>query len=159
MRGRRPVPNAVKLLNNNPGHRPLNGDEPQHDLIDPACPEDLTDPAARAEWERLIGTLTSRGHVTTVDRSVLLAYCEKYGQWRALEAAARGAPLIVTSPNGFPTPSPVFNMANKAFTLMLRAAVELGITPSSRSRIIATRPKDDRADAFATFQRALRPVK
>lgn len=160
MRGRRPVPNALAMVNNNPGRRPLNTREPKHPPLDHACPDELTDPQARAEWDRLVAALTTTGHITRVDRSTLLAYCHKYGQWLELETAARTQPVLiirraVTTTN--PAFLSTFNAAHRAFTAMMRAACELGITPSSRSRIVATTPTDDPADAFAAFQRALRP--
>lgn len=156
MRGRKPTPTAVKLLHNNPGRRPLNTDEPAHDPIDTTCPTELTHPKARAEWARVIDALTSTGHVTTVDRATLIGYCLKYGQWQALEETAAQHPFLVRAPSGYPIPNPAIGMANKAFALMLKAAVELGITPSSRSRIIAQAAESE--DEFTAYQKRRRGV-
>jgi P27 family predicted phage terminase small subunit len=82
--------------------------------------------------------LAATGQVTIVDRSILMGYCQKYAQWQKLEAEAAKRPAIVASPNGYPIPNPYAGMANKAFGLMLKAASELGITPSSRSRVKIT---------------------
>jgi P27 family predicted phage terminase small subunit len=154
VRGRKPTPTALKLLRNNPGRRPLNQAEPRHGAIDHAVPRQLVDPEAAAEWERVIETL-SQGHVTTVDRAVLIAYCTHWARWQALETEASKHPFIVRSPNGYPIPNPALGMANKAFSLMLKAAVELGITPSSRSRIMLAEHEDTPRgrDEFSAFQR------
>jgi P27 family predicted phage terminase small subunit len=152
MRGRKPIPTAVKLLRNNPGRRPLNDDEPIHDAIDVTCPDDLVDPVARAEWDRVAVILRDCGQVTVVDRATLIGYCLKYAQWKALEREARLHPFLVRSPSGYPIPNPALGMANKVFGLMLKAAAELGITPSSRSRVSVQLPEG--ADAFATHQQA-----
>jgi P27 family predicted phage terminase small subunit len=85
--------------------------------------------------------LIDRGQVTTVDRAVLAGYCLKYAQWQALEKEAATHPFIVRSPNGYPLPNPALCMANKVFGLMLKAAAELGITPSSRSRVVGHAPQ------------------
>jgi P27 family predicted phage terminase small subunit len=150
MRGRKPQPTALKLARNNPGRRPLNENEPVHGAMDTGCPDTLTDPVARAEWERVAGQLSETNQVTTVDRTTLIGYCLKYGQWVALEQEASRHPFIVRSPSGYPMPNPALGMANKVFGLMLKAAAELGITPSSRSRV-SVQPVE-RADEFTAFQ-------
>jgi P27 family predicted phage terminase small subunit len=141
MRGRKPQPTALKLLRGNPGKREVNTREPQHDPLDASIPAELTDPTARAEWSRVASLLIDRGQVTTVDRAVLAGYCLKYAQWQSLEREAATHPFIVRSPNGYPISNPALCMANKVFGLLLKAAAELGITPSSRSRVSATLPQ------------------
>ena len=157
MRGRKPKPTALKVLFGNPGRRPLNEHEPEHPTIDPTLPTELVEPAARDEWLRIVPTLT-RGHCTTVDRAVLLGYCLKFGQWQALEVEAAKHPFVVKSASGSPIPNPALTMANRAFALVLKAASELGITPSSRSRILAIPTPDPTGgdDEFSRFQRRRR---
>lgn len=131
------MPTALKILRGNPGKRPVNSAEPTHPTLDLAVPPELVDPKAQAEWSRVAAMLAARGQVTTVDRAVLIGYCLKYAQWHALELEAAKHPFIVRSPSGYPMPNPALGMANKAFALLLKAAAELGITPSSRSRVHA----------------------
>ena len=55
MRGRKPTPTDIKVLRGNPGHRPLNADEPQlptvqADVFDTPPVELTGDAAASAEW-------------------------------------------------------------------------------------------------------------
>jgi hypothetical protein len=52
MRGRRPLPTAIKELTGNPGKRPLNLDEPHPPKIIPKCPKHL-DENARKKWRRI----------------------------------------------------------------------------------------------------------
>lgn len=160
MRGRKPLPTDVKLWRGNPGRRPLNVNEPKHATLDGAVPDELsTDDKARAEWLRIVETL-SHGHVTIVDRATLVGYCVKFSQWQRLEAEAARHPFIVKAPSGYPIQNPAWGMANTAYKLMLKSAAELGITPSSRSRIAVTPKADDAADEFTKYQRRrLRAVK
>ena len=134
MRGRKPKPTALKLLLNNPGHRPLNPREPTYPTGSLECPKELNI-EARAEWDRVSPLLVDRGQATAVDRAVLAGYCVKYAQWQALETEAAKHPFIVATATGYPIPNPALGMANRVFSLMLRAAAELGITPSSRTRV------------------------
>jgi hypothetical protein len=76
MRGRKPKPTALKLVSGNPGRRPLNEHEPEHPSIDTACPDELRDRVARQEWDRIVPAL-AHGHVTTVDRAILIGYSVK----------------------------------------------------------------------------------
>jgi phage terminase large subunit-like protein len=60
---------------------------------------------------------------------------------------------MIKSPNGFPMQSPSVAVANKQVEIMVRIAAELGMTPSSRSRI---RVGDKApADPFEAFPRAV----
>ena len=140
MRGRKPQPTALRVLRGNPGRRALNAHEPQHEALLATCPPELVDPVARTEWDRLAPTLIASGQVTTVDRGTLLGYCLKYAQWQALETEALKHPLIVRSPSGYPMANPAIGLANKVFSMMLKAAAELGITPSARSRVTVQPP-------------------
>lgn len=140
MRGRKPQPTALKVLRGNPGRRPLNVLEPQYEATVIECPSELP-PAARQEWERVAAELIRVGQVTAMDRGVLMGYCLKYAQWQALETEAAQHPFVVRTPKGYPIPNPALGMANKVFGLMLKAAAELGITPSSRSRVHAVAPQ------------------
>lgn len=131
----KPQPTALRILRGNPGKRRINHREPQHGPLPVACPAELTDPVARAEWDRVAPSMILCGQVTTLDRASLIGYCQKWAQWQALEQEAAGHPFIVRSPNGYPLPNPALCMANKAFNLLLKAASELGMTPAGRSRV------------------------
>ena len=47
IRGRKPKPTALKVLEGNPGHRPLNKKEPMPKGKLPRCPEWLEDDAKK----------------------------------------------------------------------------------------------------------------
>src|SRR4051812_21402132 len=64
MRGRKPKPTHLKLLDGNPGKRPLNAGEPKPERRIPTCPAHLN-PTAKAEWKRLARQMHVLGIVTT----------------------------------------------------------------------------------------------
>jgi P27 family predicted phage terminase small subunit len=154
MRGRKPQSAEEKRRAGNPSRRPINEREPHYQTIDPATPDELTDPIARAEWDRLVPTLQ---HITTADRSTVLAYCLKYAQWVNLEAAAASGEFLVKGAHGGKVANPLIAMANKAYALFLRAAVELGLSPSQRPRVSTVGPVEAAVDEFTEFQRARPP--
>jgi len=54
-------PMALRLLNNNAGHRPINQDEPQFQGEAQPPAEVLADPIALEEWQRRAPELTESG--------------------------------------------------------------------------------------------------
>ena len=69
MRGRKPKPTALKLLEGNPGKRRINGSEPKPPASRPTCPAHLS-PSAKAEWKRLAEALNRIGLLTQGIRPV-----------------------------------------------------------------------------------------
>jgi P27 family predicted phage terminase small subunit len=140
MPGPRRQPTALRLLRGNPGKRKINRLEPQPPPLETVCPPELVSPVAQAEWTRVAAGLIASGQVTTVDRALLIGYCQKWAQWQALEEAAAAHPFILKGPQGKPIPNPALNLAFKAFNLLIRASAELGMTPSARSRVSVAAP-------------------
>jgi P27 family predicted phage terminase small subunit len=134
MRGRKPKPTSVKIHAGNPGKRPLNEHEPKPAPAAPSCPDELS-PAAKEEWQRLVGELTALKMLTNFDRAALAAYCEAYALWIEAITAVRKYGTMVKSPSGYPMQSPYVAIANRQAEIMMRIASEFGFTPASRSRI------------------------
>jgi P27 family predicted phage terminase small subunit len=153
MRGRKPKPTAIKLLEGNPGKRPLNGQEPITQVRVPDCPEFLDD-EARAEWFRTVPVLRPMRLLTEADRSALAAYCTAYSRWVQAERQVRQYGAVVLSPNKkFPMKSPYLTVADQALETMRKLMVEFGLTPSARSRIRV--PRDNEASSeFEVFLEA-----
>ena len=153
MRGRKPKPTLLKVLEGNPGRRPLNDREPAAPDGVPECPEWLDD-VAKAEWFRVSKVLFDMHLLSVADQAALTAYCVEYSRWVFAEAQVKQFGMIVKSPEkGFPMKSPYLTVANQAREAMLKLAVEFGFTPSSRSRIRV--PDDNEAmDEFDQFMEA-----
>ena len=65
-RGRKPKPTALKILEGNPGKRPINGSEPVPPKGGLKCPTWLL-PEAKKEWKRLASSLEVMGVLTMAD--------------------------------------------------------------------------------------------
>ena len=143
MRGRKPKPSQLKRLAGNPGKRRLSEREPKAQPDLPTCPAHLL-PSARAEWKRLARELYQLGVLTRLDRAALAGYCQAYGRWVEAEKKLRETPGILKMPPGYIQMNPWLTIATKQMELMQRFAAELGLTPSSRSRVeVVRRPIDD----------------
>lgn len=139
-RGTKPKPTALKVLEGNPGKRPLNKDEPKPKPIMPPCPEWLHEDAKR-EWERISPELEQLGLLTVVDMAALSGYCESWAQYKkAIEFLHKhGETYPIKDENGkvkYIQQFPQVSIANKALQNIKAFCAEFGLTPSSRSRMI-----------------------
>lgn len=161
IRGRKPKPTHLKVITGNPGRRPLNENEIQPPVrrTAPRPPSHLL-PEARAEWRRLVPSLSLLGILSDLDVSPFAAYCQSYARWVQAErllaglaeqdATGRDAMLIKTRAGGV-TPNPLIWVARSAANDMVRYASEFGFTPSSRARLHATAPSAATSDASSFF--------
>ena len=98
MRGRKPIPTALKMALGNPGKRPLNMHEPKPVTAIPTCPAHLM-PAAKTEW-KLARYLHDLGVISELDRAALAAYCQAYGRWVEAEKKLKETPHLLKTPAG-----------------------------------------------------------
>lgn len=151
---RRPTPTNLRILRGNPGRRPINHDEPQPPALAPDVPEELIDDVVAAdEWRRVIVPAIDAGIITAADRAVAIGYAEAFSQWREAVREAAGTPLVVLlGRNNYPAPNPARTAAAGAFKALRAAAAELGLTPSSRSRVTADPSAKRRISAVEAFK-------
>lgn len=135
-RGRKPKPTAVKVLEGNPGKRQLNMFEPQPEKKMPECPDWLED-EAKAEWHRLCKNLYELGLLTDLDMAAFASYCQAYARWKEAEEFITQHGSIIKTKTGYWQQVPQVSIAHSNQKIMMQAAAEFGLTPSSRSRIIA----------------------
>jgi len=148
--GPKPLPTAVKKLRGNPGHRPLNDDEPELPNDLPSCPDHL-DKVGKKEWTRITGLLDGRGLLTEADRATLAAYCETWSIHAAAANDLHKYGTIILNAKGIAIQSPYLRVVQSSSKLLVSYAAELGLTPSSRSRVSAvkeSKPSDLTARFF-----------
>lgn len=154
-RGRKPKPTAMKELEGNPGKHPLNTSEPKPNKKAPACPKWL-EPEAKKEWRRLAKQMEAIGILTEVDMAAFAGYCQAYARWKEAEEFITQHGTIVKTPSGYWQQVPQVSIAQTYLKIMNKFAEQFGLTPSSRSRIIASDggPADaaDGADDTGTLE-------
>ena len=134
MRGRKPIPTAMKIAMGNPGKRPLNMREPKPVTAVPTCPAHLS-PTAKTEWKRLAHYLHELEVISQLDRAALAAYCQAYGRWVEAEKKLKETPPLLRTPAGYIQASPWLAISNKNLVLMHKFMAELGLSPVSRTRV------------------------
>lgn len=134
----------------------MNVREPQLPFSIDADPplEIADDPVAASEWRRVVPLLQRAQAITDGDRGSLLALCQQWSRYLDANARVAGSGMVVRARSGYPMPNPYIGIANKALANCKMLWVELGLTPSSRSRVMTLPPGVGAADDFAEFDDA-----
>ena len=142
-RGPSPKPTNLKILEGNPGKRPLNHDEPKPEL-GAECPDWLSN-VARSEWQRLAPVLERCGILTAADQNALAAYCDSVANYvRATRQIECLESLTEKGPHGTKM-APIISAQRNYADLMIRFGSKLGLSPSDRTSIkITDKPKSGR---------------
>ena len=75
VRGTRPTPTKIRILNGNPSRRPLPTNEPQFTPGIPDRPMGMS-AGARKQWDELVGEMGNSGVLRRVDGGALAMLCE-----------------------------------------------------------------------------------
>lgn len=132
--GRTPKPTALKVLEGNPGHRPLNRAEARPKPIAPDCPSWL-DAGAKREWRRIAPALERLGLLTEIDGAALAGYCQSYARWRQCQEVLRKKGLTFETQSGYLSARPEVAIGNRALIEVRAFCVQFGLTPSARARM------------------------
>jgi len=136
-------PTALKILEGNPGKRPLNLNEPKPIQIAPECPDWLPD-EAKKEWKRLAPALERLGLLTIIDEMAFAGLCVSYALWKSsvefIKKNGTTYRIPKTNKEGkvisvYIAAFPEVVIANNALNFIKAFATEFGLTPSSRGRI------------------------
>ena len=169
MRGRKPKPVALRLLEGNPGKRPL-PEGRGHAAATPTCPSHL-DAEAKKEWRRVVKELQAVGLLARVDRAALAAYCQLWARVVKLEGVVQRTGEVLTDKvvkrhygrkNEAGVAEEIVHERTKfyrsPYAIELQACYErlhsflseFGLTPSSRARLGVGQAtaEDDELDQF-----------
>lgn len=144
MRGRKPIPTAIKILRGNPGRRPLPAAEP----MPAALAESHPPPAwltskAKVEWRRVAPVLARAGLLTALDVDALTSYCVTVTLWRKAVEELRRHGVVTKTPEGLLQASPYLTIARQTQATLTKLLVEFGMTPSARARVTRAIPGHD----------------
>lgn len=144
-------PTNLKVLEGNPGKRPLPKNEPKPAPIAPKCPSWL--PAAgKRLWKQLAPKLSALGLFTEVDGAAFAAMCL---HWALLTEAAvdlkrRGAVVDSAREDGAMVKNPSLQVLRDNSSAFAQYAARFGLTPQDRCRISVpgAETDDDGMDAL-----------
>ena len=148
MSGPPPKPTRLRLLQGNPGRRPLPKSEPQPETGIPTRPHWLL-PEAKREWSRIVPELLRLGLLVKIDRAMISTWCQCWGMYVEAVRDIRENGTTFSTEKGYEGPRPSVGVMNKMIEKMIALSVRFGMTPSDRSRISV--PKPEAKDEFAVF--------
>lgn len=154
-RGRKPKPTAIKVLEGNPGKRPLNKNEPKPEKKAPKCPPWL-EAEAKKEWRRMSKTLEAIGVLTQVDASAFAGYCQAYARWKEAEEFLSKHGTIFKTPSGYIQQVPQVSIAQTYLKIMKDFCSEFGLTPAARSRIAVSTIEGSSEDPMEDILRVVK---
>ena len=154
-RGRKPKPTALKVLEGNPGKRPLNLYEPAPEGKLPECPAWLEE-EAKAEWERLAVPMHNLGLLTELDMAAFAVYCQAYARWKEAEEFITQHGSIFKTPSGYVQQVPQVSIAQQNLKIMQSFCSEFGLTPACRARIFAANGMSEEASAEDPMEKLLK---
>ncbi|HXH62644.1 MAG TPA: phage terminase small subunit P27 family [Gemmatimonadales bacterium] len=142
MRGRKPKPTALHLLTaeggRTAGHRPLNADEPQPAAGGMERPPAWLNKRAKAIWRELMRDAPP-GLLTRLDRKTAAMYCQSSARLEQVEQIIEEEGFTFMSDKGFVCQRPEAAIAKGLYGTITRLCAEMGLTPSSRSRVKVNR--------------------
>jgi len=162
MRGRKSIPSKIIDIRGGTAHthKKPRDQEPQPPEKMPSCPRHL-DKEARKEWRRAGKILQAIGLMTELDRATLAGYCQAYSEWAraTIEVSSKRGPVWADE-KGIPHLNPWLRVAKEAFERMMKNAVLLGLSPSSRASLKVSKPKpQNKAEQFRDRKNGERRIK
>ena len=141
-KGRKAMPSAgLQLLGGTAhSHRPPRDEEPRPPEKRPHCPRHL-DKLARKEWRRAVKILEDIGLITELDMATLAGYCQAYSEWAAATLQVPDKGPVWVDKQGIPHMNPWLRVAREAFDRMMKNAVLIGMSPSSRASLKVPKKK------------------
>jgi P27 family predicted phage terminase small subunit len=145
MRGRKPKPTHLRVIEGNPGKRAINRNEARPPVSAGLAAPAHIGPDGKREWRRVARQLEVLGLLASIDRGALAAYCAAYGLWadaqrrlaayNASEKGKKAGAYLIETPGGAIIQHPLVGIVNQARKDVVKFAAEFGMTPSARSRV------------------------
>jgi P27 family predicted phage terminase small subunit len=123
----------------------------QGGIVDAPPPPKHLPKEVHTEWNIVAADLASRKLLAESTLSVIENYCFALYQVRECHNAIQELGMFVRNKDGVPKPNPANSTLQKAQEIVARLAVELGLTPSSRSRKGLSGPKKDEGEGIDEF--------
>jgi len=135
--GRKAKPTALKLVQGNPGNRPINKKEPEPlRIYNPEPPESFNE-LQSAKWVELARKLGDCRVLTELDLDALEIYCREWvNMHEAINDINERGKLMVTRGGGVMW-NPNWSQYKHSQSVCRSIMSEFGMTPSTRTSVVA----------------------
>jgi P27 family predicted phage terminase small subunit len=86
----------------------------------------------KIEWIEKHDEFIKSGKLSEAEKWVMITYCSNYGNWVSAEIRLQQEGLITYAGNGTPIPNPLFGLQQGYFNSMMKAAMQIGLTPKTK---------------------------
>jgi P27 family predicted phage terminase small subunit len=107
---------------------------------------------AGALWDRLAGFLYERGILTIFDAPIFEMMCLSYHFMKEADKWLKKDGVLTVDERGLIRKHPAHQIFRDHVNLYMKAAVEFGLTPASRSQLSLDQPDDDISLAEMLFR-------
>jgi P27 family predicted phage terminase small subunit len=143
-----PKPTALKILEGNPGKRPLNTKEPKPKVVKNEPPNFLSEDA-KAKWLEIAPRLERLGILTEIDYEGFAGFCQCWSRWKEAEENVTKEGMIYTTAREGTKANPSIAIANKYLAQMTVFISRFGLSPSDRAGLVIE--KDDSNDTLSQY--------
>lgn len=150
MRGRKPKPAYLRVLDGNAGHRPANSDAPKPvgELIEP--PLELS-PSQQRVWREAIRAAPP-GMLKHLDHSVFRAWVIAVDTLEEVRKKVVLLGMVIKGPAGQAIVNPLLREQRGQANLVRQLASELGFSPTARQRVKIPKPDQGSGDPFGDLK-------
>lgn len=131
-----PKPTALKVVQGNPGKRPLPQNEPMPEVVsaDLEPPADL-DAAARQEWATLLPIVVNMRVMTVADVTALADLCKAIAEEKHCDRMLTEEGWLHVAKSGYKQQSPWFSIRKDAYARKSNLMQRFGMTPADRTKV------------------------
>jgi P27 family predicted phage terminase small subunit len=104
----------------------------------------------KEEYLKLYNEVLGSGKVEAKEQFAFITYCAEYGNYTKFELDMQVEGSTIIAGNGTEIPNPKHAMKQSSFNAMMKAAMQIGITPKSRIKS-TTKAKMSKLDSIREF--------
>jgi len=136
--GRKAKPTALKLVDGNPGNRPINKHEPQPAKVYNPDPPEGFDTVHIGKWNEVAGKLAKIRVLTELDLDALEVYCREWVNYHEAIADIAERGKLLQMPSGGVMWNPSWTQLKHSQNVCRSIMAEFGMTPSTRTTLVAS---------------------
>lgn len=144
--GRKAKPRALKIVENNPGHRPIE-EEVNFNRGTPAKPDDLSDDASWL-WDQIIEQMQGIGLLKPLDAASLEILCETYSRWKEAARMRKEKSILSNNSQGLVS-APWIGIEERAGKEFRAWCAEYGLTPAAERNLAPDEAQGEADNPFA----------
>jgi P27 family predicted phage terminase small subunit len=150
-RGRPKKPTSLKLLEGNPGKRPLPTDEVMPEPVADPCPK-WFDRYAKQVWQELASRLEDIGLLTKVDSIDFQSLCISVGILRkAYQDLKKLKKLTFETDKGYRQQVPEIGIISSSIKTITTLAAKFGLSPADRVGLVSPKASEKQSEFEKTL--------